>query len=193
MRTIPKRLCQEFTATTSPPRDHTISPPMPLPYPSRPTPEVEIEPPVWVWRGMGGVVERSRGGDGAGSPNVYLSAACWLFLTTSRDVGYLGITNRSTALRQPARLHWYAPSSADGSHAVRSRHAWPAHIFPTARQRTNQGVEEQCFTAWRALPQAADAHHGHARPSSRPRERSPLRGLFLPIVPRCSSSAARAR
>jgi hypothetical protein len=83
MRTIPKRLCQEFTATTSPPRDHTITPPIPLPYPSRPTPEVEIEPPVWVWRGMGGVVERSRGGDGAGSPNVYVLSGSALTISPS--------------------------------------------------------------------------------------------------------------
>jgi hypothetical protein len=54
---------------------YNVTTPLPLPYPSRPTPEVQFQPPVWVWRGMGGVVERSRGGDGAGSPNVYRQEA----------------------------------------------------------------------------------------------------------------------
>jgi beta-galactosidase GanA len=43
--------------SVNPRRHHPVTSPLPLPYPSRPTPEVEIEPPVWVWRGMGGVWE----------------------------------------------------------------------------------------------------------------------------------------
>ena len=49
------------------------------------------------------------------------------------------------------------------------------------------------LTTWRACPEAGDAHHGHARPSSRPKGTALFLCLSLPIVPRCSSSAARAR
>ena len=66
-------------------------------------------------------------------------------------------------------------------------HSWQG--FLCARQgrvaRTGrwQGWQKR-LTIWRACPEAGDAHHGHARPSSRPRGTAPFRRSCLPIVPR---------
>ena len=57
----------------------------------------------------------------------------------------------------------------------------------------NQRACQKRLRTWRVCPEAGDAHHGHARPSSRPRETAPRLCWSLPIVPRCSSSAGRAQ